>query len=482
MAAFRPRRARAHTPREPSAACALGLALALAGCGDDTSSAGGAGTGGSPATGGGGATSAGGAGGAAPITPTFLPPRTGLASGELALLVDDADPLSVAVAEAYAAARAIPATQIVHVTIADPSADALSDAEFEPIKAQVDAALEGTAAQALLVTWTKPYRVENMSITAALSLGFTPIGDTCVDPQSQALTPTPYRTKPRSTRPWDDLGFRPSMVLPATTIEEAQALIDRGLAAEASWPSGGAYLMITSDLIRSARCIEDPAYGWTNECQTLLDSWDGAAADAGGSGVAAGVVMADAVMGASDVLFYVQGLAAVPDLDTNTYLPGAVADHLTSFGGQIPTSGQMSAIEFLRAGATGSYGTVVEPCAFEQKFPDPSVLVPRYFAGATLVEAYWKSVDWPAEGIFLGDPLARPWGDGFRASFDGAALTVETSALWPGRDYVLEAADSAEGPWEDSGVAVPPEDRHRRVMLVVSPATRAFYRVRDLAP
>jgi xylose isomerase len=27
-----------------------------------------------------------------------------------------------------------------------------------------------------------------------------------------------------------------------------------------------------------------------------------------------------------------------------------------------------------------------------------------------LIEAYWKSVAWPGQGLFVGEPLARPWG------------------------------------------------------------------------
>ena len=42
-------------------------------------------------------------------------------------------------------------------------------------------------------------------------------------------------------------------------------------------------------------------------------------------------------------------------------MPGALADHLTSSGGMLTDSGQMSALRWLEAGATGSYGTVIEP-------------------------------------------------------------------------------------------------------------------------
>jgi uncharacterized protein (TIGR03790 family) len=100
----------------------------------------------------------------------------------------------------------------------------------------------------------------------------------------------------------------------------------------------------------------------------------------------------------------------VAQIASNRWLPGAAADHLTSFGGVLPDgNGQMPATEWLRAGATASYGTVAEPCNYADKFPRASVLVGRYRRGDTLLEAYWKSVRWPGQGLFLGEPLARPW-------------------------------------------------------------------------
>jgi hypothetical protein len=63
----------------------------------------------------------------------------------------------------------------------------------------------------------------------------------------------------------------------------------------------------------------------------------------------------------------------------------------------------------LEAGATGSYGTVVEPCNLLEKFPHPAVVMNRYLRGETLIEAYWKSVLMPGQGIFVGEPLAAPF-------------------------------------------------------------------------
>jgi hypothetical protein len=69
----------------------------------------------------------------------------------------------------------------------------------------------------------------------------------------------------------------------------------------------------------------------------------------------------------------------------------------------------MSALRWLEAGASGSYGTVVEPCNFPAKFPDPGLALSAYRDGVTLIEAYWRSVAMPGQGVFIGEPLARPW-------------------------------------------------------------------------
>jgi uncharacterized protein (TIGR03790 family) len=109
------------------------------------------------------------------------------------------------------------------------------------------------------------------------------------------------------------------------------------------------------------------------------------------------------------VLFYFTGLATVSGLETLRFLPGAIADHLTSTGGILTGHDQMSALRWLEAGATGSYGTVMEPCNFTTKFPKPAPAIGRYTRGETLLEAYWKSVAWPGQGVFVGEPLAAPF-------------------------------------------------------------------------
>jgi hypothetical protein len=157
---------------------------------------------------------------------------------------------------------------------------------------------------------------------------------------------------------------------------------------------------------------------------------------------------------ASNVLFYETGSANVPSLYTNTFVPGALADHLTSVGGDLFGTDQMSVLRWLEAGATASYGTETEPCAHAEKFPRTSVLVKNYFVGNTALEAYTKSVRWPSQGVFVGDPLARPFGT--QASLVNGNLSIKTSSLVPGLSYNLYSAPSATGPFSRiAAISVP---------------------------
>jgi len=146
------------------------------------------------------------------------------------------------------------------------------------------------------------------------------------------------------------------------------------------------------------------------------------------------IVDADYIRDKADVLFYFTGVKQVEALDSNHFLPGAIADHLTSAGGVLFGGRQMSALAWLEAGATGSYGTVVEPCNFPGKFPNPALLMRDYLNGATLIEAYWRSVAMPGQGLFIGEPLASP--------YRGCRLRTNPSGLFefasgPRSNYIL---------------------------------------------
>lgn len=397
--------------------------------------------------------------------PVVLLPRTGLDAADLGVIVNDADPLSVEIGEAYRSARNLDASQVFTVTLPDSGA-VLSADDFNAVRDALEPQLVAADIQALALAWTEPYRVDCMSITSAFALGFDSMWCNTTGGACGPTANAGYFNS-ASTRPFDDHALRPAMALTATTLADAQELIDRGVAADDTFPDGDGYLVRTTDAIRSVRA---DGFG------AVVDQWDHAGGlnlsfidNGDGSGF-------NGIRDTADVLFYFTGLTFVPDLETNTYLPGAVADHLTSFGGRVPTSSQMSIIEWLRVGVTASYGTVVEPCNSQLKFPSVPILLERYFRGETLIEAYWKSVRTPGEGLFVGEPLARPFGAQIVTL--GDTIRIETNAVVPGEDWVVEAGDSEEGPWRT--VASPMADEWRRQIIEFTGEGDPFYRLRRM--
>ena len=310
----------------------------------------------------------------------------GLGAGNLAVVINEDDPASVEVGAYYVRARGIPAENVVRVRLPHGTAR-LAREQFESLRATIDAQAPA-GVQALLLVWTTPYAVECNSITAALSLG--------LDAALCSRTCTPSRLSAYydagSLRPWDDYSIRISMLLPADDVAAARALIDRGVASDRRMPRGTAYLVKTADAHRNTRAAFFPRDAVLPKPPLRIRN-----------------IEAEALENAGDVMFYLTGRARVDKLDTLRFLPGALADHLTSSGGDLLGKDQMSSLRWLDAGATASYGTVSEPCNHWQKFPNPAVLIKHYALGASAIEAYWKSVAWPAQGLFIGEPLAAPY-------------------------------------------------------------------------
>lgn len=311
--------------------------------------------------------------------------QVSMGAGQLGLVINDADPASVAAGEYYRKARSVPAENVVHVNI--PGRPARIDAaRFRLLKSEIDAALPAHI-QAVLMVWTAPYAVECNSITSAYTLGFD--AAQCLKPCGSGRV-NPYFNS-SANRP-SAAGIRLSMLLPAESAASAQALIDRGVAANGRTGPANAYFLTTSEVARNSRAHLFPPAGRIAARKLTIRR-----------------LSSDALENGTDIMFYQTGSARVDKLETNTFLPGALADHLTSLGGDLLGTGQMSALRWLEAGATASYGTVTEPCNYWQKFPHPKVLLRHYALGATAIEAYWKSVAWPAQGVFIGEPLAAPY-------------------------------------------------------------------------
>jgi uncharacterized protein (TIGR03790 family) len=259
-------------------------------------------------------------------------------------------------------------------------------------------------AMIVLLSMDIPYRVitgdSANSTTSALFYGFKTntapppsLPDTCSLPDdstnSYAFSELPFPlAEPQTARTNAFL----AMMLTDTNLAQAETTLLRGAASDSTFPPETVYLEKTTDVDRNVRFLV-----FDNAIQESRARGDLAVTRTNSNSTAL-----------TDALGLDTGLATF-SLPGNAFVPGAIADTLTSFGGYIfENSGQTPLLAFLEAGASGSYGTVIEPCNYTYKFPDPMV----YFfqnRGFCLAEAYYQSLSNPYQGLMAGEPLSAPF-------------------------------------------------------------------------
>ena len=309
-------------------------------------------------------------------------------ASQFAIVVNMNDADSRQIAGYYQKKRGIPEENIIRVRL-PAGKNVISEKAFASTYRQIKKQTPDNV-QYYALAWSKPYRVACMSITSAVAFGFDK--SFCAKGCKATRRSAYYNSE--SERPYDDLKIRPAMMLAGSSLKQIYAMIDRGVAADGTKPKATAYLMSTSD---KARNVRSRRYKIIQELLTKNINIE--------------QINANVLKDKKDVMFYFTGLVKVEGINSNHYLPGAIADHLTSSGGNLFGGRQMSILRWLDAGATASYGTVVEPCAFTQKFPNPGIVIERYTQGESLIQAYWKSVAWPGQGVFVGEPMAAPYAD-----------------------------------------------------------------------
>lgn len=282
------------------------------------------------------------------------------------------------------------------------------------------------------------------------------------------------------------------------SADEVLACLARAATVDGTRPDGTVYLLANDDVRADTR---EPFFA-------------GAAAALGRMGRKAQVLTkgqdgqdGNVPKGRHDVLGAVLGTSSFKwDGHGSTLLPGAIAEHLTSFGADFSHGGQTKLSELIRAGAAGSSGTVAEPLALWQKFPVPSIHL-HYAQGCSLSEAFYQSLAGPWQTLVVGDPLARPFASFAKVALDtpavGAALTgkallrprvepapgtqVASVELWvdgrkrdtaaPDHDLTWDTTSDPDGPHEVRLVAVeagPIATRSSAVLtLAVSNAERS---------
>ena len=305
----------------------------------------------------------------------------------------------------YLEQHGIPESHLCTVKV-DPRAPSLTLAEFErdlrdPIRAHLaNNGLEGQI-HFLVLCLDIPSRVENHNgVTAALFYGFKAVAPGAPQCNIASNSLNQYygaESAYLATAGWNRTNTPIPFLLTAANLETAKEVVDRAVASVAAFPDGAYCLYGSPD---AARNIRHRTYPLVARQFALA-----------GRAAMLETNAAASPLPTKPILGYLTGLAYLStNLAAATFAPGAVADHLTSCAGMLPDPcvSQSSVWDWMRLGATASYGTVSEPCAFEAKFPDPMLFF-WLARGFTVGEALAMSVRHPYQGIWVGDPLAAPF-------------------------------------------------------------------------
>lgn len=384
----------------------------------------------------------------------------------VAVVVNQNSTNSIQLANAYCAQRAVPPQNVLRLAHQwSGGSISCSPEEFQsqllaPLLQMIQSRGLTNQIQFVLLSMDLPYQVVdntgNNSTTSALFYGFKPDGApvsgyaSCSLPDdstnSYAFSELPFCDALPDTAPTNSfLG----VMLTDSNYAGAEAILDRGVASDGTFPEQPVYLAKTDDTARNVRYVEfDNAVFQTRlrgnytMIRTNTDSTS-----------------------FTGILGLETGLASY-SLPTNAFVPGAIADTLTSFAGILfENTGQTPLLAFLDAGAAVSYGTVVEPCNYTQKFPDPL----DYFyqaRGFSVAEAYYQSVQSPYQGLMVGEPLSAPFA--LRGAGDWPEFVAGTPVL-AGRtnlqvDFSAGAANLPlnrvdlfiDGTWYETITNIPP--------------------------
>ena len=184
------------------------------------------------------------------------------------------------------------------------------------------------------------------------------------------------------------------MMITASNIAQAKQIVNNGVNGDGTFPTQHVFLAKTTDVDRNVR----------------FSTFDNAAFDAQLQGnCTVQLTNSNLAFNLGVMLGYQTGLYNYSLTATN-FVPGAMADNLTSYGGSLfePNGYQAYLWNVLQAGAAASYGTVVEPCNYLQKFPSPQ----NYFyqaRGFSVAECYYQSLANPYQGILVGEPFSAPF-------------------------------------------------------------------------
>lgn len=329
------------------------------------------------------------------------------------VVVNDADLESLEIGRRYAHARGIPESHIVHVhtlTNGVIGIGAWSNQIRNPILGFIQSnALTGQI-DYVVFSHAFPYRIWNTNIVASptnwlvASLTSSMYYDFYASSNAFAygchLNPRATNAYYKADRAFSrgntpNQRYLISAYLTGYSADGTRETLRRAASVDGLSPSGRIDLVRTSDGIRSVRWPQHEEADFRARLFGKKNEWS--------------IRLFDPIPIATNLMGYQTGRDVVFDLFNQRYLPGSYADHLTSYGGILDGPNfQTRILDWLKAGAAGSYGTVVEPCAYTEKFPD-ALIYHWYERGFSLGESLYMSVSHPYQGLFVGDPLVAPY-------------------------------------------------------------------------
>lgn len=206
----------------------------------------------------------------------------------------------------------------------------------------------------------------------------------------------------------------------------ARALIERGASADGTHPTATLLCMAGADEPRGAR---DP------ECEYATRLLAGAGLDAQ-------FIEHDFGLSGRSLAAYFTGASGLHGaIDGNTYVPGAIADNLTSFGAASDnffrsTEVQTSIARFVEAGITGVHGTANEP--INDSFPNAGTMM-LYTFGYSMGESWFfnqRYLYW--QNVYVGDPLTTPYAT-------RPTVTIDASGSVPANAPITVGGNHANG-------------------------------------
>jgi len=328
------------------------------------------------------------------------------------IVVNQSSANSVELGNYYAERRALPPENVLRVNWTGGNiswtAAEFQSALLNPLVAALSARGLTNQIDYVVLSMDFPFQTDNGSVinstTAALFYGLK----TESGPEWAGITNSYAESEQifRRAKPASAPG--PSfltVMLTAGSLGQARALVDQGLNGDATFPNATVILAKSSDALRNIR-------------YRLFDNamFNTALSRAGNYSI---VRLNADIPSTSPALLGLQTGLPYFSLPNNSFVPGAMADSMTSFGGIIfGPNDQNTALTFIHAGASGSYGTVTEPQPATDKFPSPQ----NYFyqsRGFNIAECYYQSLNTPYQGLIVAEPLSAPFAKAGVGSWSG---------------------------------------------------------------